>query len=85
MPISIKNKEVEELARKVAAFTGESITEAVRVALADRYERLSRERTGRTLIDELNEIAMSCARLPVICDLSNEEILGYDHLGIPTR
>jgi len=40
MGLNIKNAEVERLAAEVAELTGESKTEAVRVALAARRERL---------------------------------------------
>jgi antitoxin VapB len=85
MPISIKNEETEVLARKLAELTGESITNAVRTAVAERYEKLKRQRSGRSLAAELSEIGRSCARLPVISTLSDDEILGYDEFGIPTR
>jgi len=42
MPISIKNDQVEFLARKLAELTGETLTEAVRTAVAERYDRLRR-------------------------------------------
>lgn len=38
--LNIKNAEVERLAAEVAAMTGESKTEAIRQALADRHARL---------------------------------------------
>jgi antitoxin VapB len=40
MALNIKNPEVERLAAQVADLTGESKTEAVRRALAERYARL---------------------------------------------
>jgi antitoxin VapB len=61
------------------------LTEAVRNALAERYDRLRRARSGRTLADELNAIALRCARRPVVSGLSDDEILGYDECGAPTR
>jgi len=85
MPISIKNSQTELLARKVAELTGESLTEAVRAALAERYDRLRRARSGRSLADELNAIALRCANRPLVSQLSDDEILGYDELGVPTR
>lgn len=84
MPISIKNDEAELLARKLAELTGETLTEAVRVAVAERYDRLRRARAGRSLSAELNDIAVRCARRPVLSDLSADEILGYDDGGAPT-
>ena len=41
MAMNIKNAEVERLAAEVAAMTGETKTEAIRQALADRKERLT--------------------------------------------
>ena len=41
MALNIKNSEVEELATEIARITGESKTEAVRRALAERRARLS--------------------------------------------
>ncbi|MCG6955776.1 MAG: type II toxin-antitoxin system VapB family antitoxin [Gemmatimonadetes bacterium] len=40
MPLNIKNSEVERLVDEVAGATGESKTEAVRVALVERRARL---------------------------------------------
>jgi antitoxin VapB len=85
MPISIKNDETELLARKLAELTGETLTEAVRTAVAERYDRLRRARSGRSLADELNAIAIRCAKRPLVSHLSADEILGYDDSGIPTQ
>jgi antitoxin VapB len=85
MPISIKNEKTELLARKLAALTGETLTEAVRAAVAERYDRLRRARSGRSLTDELNAIALRCAKRPTVSRLSADEILGNDESGVPTR
>jgi len=85
MPLSIKSSGTEDLARKVARLTGETLTEAIRSALAEKYDRLRRTRSGRSVADELNAIGQRCAKLPVVADLSEDEILGYDEFGIPTR
>jgi antitoxin VapB len=85
MPISIKNEETEKLARQLAEFTGESITVAVRIAVGERYERLRRVRAGRSLREEIKEIALRCASRPVVSQMTDDEILGYDEFGIPTR
>lgn len=84
MALNLRNPEVERLASTVARLTGETKTEAVRAALADRLERLEREQTGRSLADELDEIALACAALPIKDDRPPDEILGYDHAGLPS-
>ena len=85
MPLSIKNQETEATARKLAELTGESLTEAVRIALEERYERVRSKRRGRSMAQELMEIGRRCANRPVMSNLSEDEILGYDEFGIPTR
>jgi antitoxin VapB len=83
MALNIRNREAERLAEAVAELTGETKTEAVRRALDDRLKRLRRERAGRRLADELDDIARHCARLPVLDDRPADEILGYDEHGLP--
>lgn len=85
LPISIKNGQTESLARKLAELTGETLTEAVRAAVAERYDRLRRARSGRSLASELNGIALRCAKRPIVSPLTAEEILGYDESGVPTQ
>jgi antitoxin VapB len=75
----------ERLARRVAELTGESLTEAIRVSLEERYERIRQARSGQSLADKLNAIALRCASRPVISQASEDEILGYDEFGIPSR
>lgn len=83
MALNIRNAEAEKLAEALAKLTGETKTEAVTQALRDRLARLRRERTRRRLADELDEIALHCARLPVLDPRTPEEILGYDEHGLP--
>lgn len=83
MALSIKDPEADRLARELAARTGETLTQAIVVALR---ERLARE-TGRTtavhLGDELAAIRRRCAALPVLDARFEDEILGYDRHGLP--
>lgn len=83
MALNIRNPEAERLAIELAKLTGESKTEAVTRALRDRLARLRRERTGRRLADELDDIARHCASLPVRDPRTPDEILGYDERGLP--
>ena len=59
--------------------------EAIRTAVTERYDELRRARAGRSLADDLNEIALRCAKLPVVSQLSDDEMLGYDEFGVPPR
>lgn len=83
MAISLKDAETDRLAREVAALTGETLTEAVRKALAERLDREQRRRDAKGLIERLNEIASHCAALPDVDARSADEIIGYDDLGLP--
>ena len=64
----------------LARRTGESKTDAVIKAVRDRLARI---RGGRSLVDELEEIAERCSRLPVRDRRSADEILGYGDDGLP--
>jgi antitoxin VapB len=83
MALSLKDKETDRLARAVAALTGETLTDAVRVALAERLqrERLRRGESAR-LADQLMEIGRHCASLPDLDPRSPDEIVGYDENGM---
>lgn len=86
MGLSIKNAEVERLARELAGRRNISITEAIRQSLE---REVSRERTvresGGSMYDKILAIARESAALPTSYDLTEDEILGYDEHGIPTR
>ena len=79
--MSIKSEEADRLARAVAAETGESITEAVTRALAERLERLRRERPRPGRREAIRAIRERVSRLPVLDERSDDEVLGYDEQG----
>ena len=83
MALNIRNRTTEELAETLAGLTGETKTQAVTKALRDRLERIRRQRSGRSLAGELDDIALHCASLPVLDDRRTDEILGYDENGLP--
>ena len=63
MSLNIKNEETHQLARELAALTGESMTGAITVALRERLQRETHERSVETRVQELRSIARRCARL----------------------
>jgi antitoxin VapB len=84
MALSLKDAETDRLAREVAKLTGESLTEAVRKALAERLERERRKRgRDKGLAERLDEIALRCASLPDYDPRTPDEIIGYDEHGVP--
>lgn len=83
MHLNIKNEATYRLAAELADLTGETMTAAVTVALRERLARERRCRAGRRLADELDEIALHCAALPVLDTRSDDDILGYDDHGLP--
>jgi antitoxin VapB len=83
MALSLKDPEADRLAREVAGRTGETLTQAVVVALRERLARLRGHGRRRRLRDELREIAERCRQLPTLDERPTEEILGYDDRGLP--
>jgi len=83
MPLSIKDPETDRLARELSKATGETLTNAVAIALRERLERVRGRASGPGLAEELTAIALRCAQLPLIDDRPEEEILGYDEHGLP--
>lgn len=81
MALNIRNAETERLLDTLVGLTGESKTDAVTKAIRARLERVRRERADRSLADELDEIAIDCARLPILDPRPADEILGYDDRG----
>jgi antitoxin VapB len=83
MSLNIKDPQTDSLVRELARSTGETITQAVEVAVSERLERLRAGRPPRRLADELDRIALRCASLPLLDTRSDNEILGYDEHGLP--
>jgi antitoxin VapB len=81
--LSFKDEETDRLARALAKLTGETLTDAVRGALAERLER-ERLRRGeaKTLADRFLAIGRHCAELPDLDERTPEEIVGYDETGM---
>ena len=85
MPLNIKNSEAHEFAKKLSALTGKSITEVVTLVLRETLEkaRYAERESALRLTEELDDIAVHCASLPVLDSRTPDEILGYDDIGVP--
>ena len=87
MALYIRSEQVDRLARELAAATGESITEAVGTALAERLQRVrphepspsERERWQdiRRLCTDTRELARQTGFTPPTKE-ELEEMLGFD-------
>lgn len=83
MSLNIKNDEAHRLARQLAQLTGESMTQAVTRALAERLERVSHARCGG-LANRLLAIGRDCAaQLNEPYRSIDHGELFYDDLGLP--
>ena len=90
MALSIKNREVEALASEVARLTGETKTEAIRRALAERKQRLALQGSQgdrRQRVLELLEKKIWPQVLPQyrgrgMTKAERGEILGYGPEGV---
>ena len=82
MSLNIKSEETHRRARELAHLTGETMTEAVGRAIAERLERVSRIRNRERRVERLLQIGRECASLPVLDERSPEEML-YDEQGLP--
>lgn len=83
MPLFIKNKTTEQLARQVAGETGESLTAAIQRSLEERWERLKRRRKSHIVTGQIEDLLRRVDALPNQDTRSENEILGYGEDGIP--
>jgi antitoxin VapB len=82
MSLNIKNEDTHRRARELARLAGETMTQAVDRAIAERLERIRKTRNRTALAERLLEIGRECASLPVLDARSPEEML-YDEHGLP--
>ena len=80
MALNIKDPEAHRLAQELTEVTGRSMTEAVTQALKDALAKTSRATEPR--LEQLEQIALHCAALPLQDERSADEILGYNDVGL---
>ena len=85
MGLSIKNSEVERMARDAAKRRGVSMTEALRQVLAEEEARVAaaEEAARKAKFEALMAISRRGAARPRLTDLGDDEIIGYDENGLP--
>ncbi|HEY5979958.1 MAG TPA: type II toxin-antitoxin system VapB family antitoxin [Microlunatus sp.] len=83
MALNIKDPETDRLARELALATGESITEAAKIAIEERLARVrARKEAGKVRVD-LDDLIERARAAIVLDDRSPDEIIGYDDDGLP--
>lgn len=84
MAFSVKNDEADRLLRELTDLTGESLTEAITLALRERLIREQRVRYVGGGGDPLVRAIERVRGLPVIDRRDDDEILSYDRHGVPS-
>ena len=82
MALNIKDPATDELARRLAAATGESITIAVRVGMEERLEKIERGRRTAEARPRLARYIERERKRAIRDDRTPDEILGYDEHGV---
>lgn len=88
MALSIKNRDLEEVSRELARITGKPITEAL---LEGAKRELQRQKQIHSILESSNrfarawEIAQRVSDMPDVGTMTDDEILGYDEFGVPTK
>jgi antitoxin VapB len=76
MALSIKNPETERLARQLATVTGESLTDAITVALRERLARVTGKSGSRGFLEEIRDIQGRVAAIRVLERGPDEQLIG---------
>ena len=84
MSLNIESDEILRLAEELASLTGETVSEAVTVALRERLERVRRERNVEERLQSMRAISQRTARMlrdgPSAVEHGD---LLYDERGLP--
>jgi antitoxin VapB len=82
MALRIKSDKADRLARELATVTGESLTDAVTIAIEDR---LARERRATSdVVGRLRRVREEMRTVRLLDNRTEGEILGYDEHGLPS-
>ena len=82
MSLNIKDPEAHKLAQRLAEETGETMTQAVTVALRERYSRVRRAKRAKATAAELRAIARRF-RIHLKGPVEDHGTFLYDEQGMP--
>ena len=80
--MNIRSAKVDQLAQRLARLTGEDVETALERAIEERLSRIARPAADRNAA--LTSFFERTSSLPVFDSRPADEILGYDHFGIPS-
>lgn len=83
MALNIKNEATYRLVQALAEETGETLTEAVTVAVRERLESLQRKHRRQEVVRSVRDLQDFVRELPDLDPRSPDDILGYDEYGLP--
>lgn len=81
MGLNIKDDEVHQLARELAAQTGTSMTAAIRDALKEKLARLERARDPEAVVARVKRLVEESGPPPPGLTSDHSDL--YDELGLP--
>lgn len=81
MSLTIQDANAEQLARRLADATGESISQAVARALEERWQKLQPAAASDVRAEQILGIAKRAGALPELDRRSADAILGYAEDG----
>lgn len=79
--MNIKDPDTDRLARELASLTGESITDATRIAIEERLRSVRRATRHHP---DLTDIIRRGRARATVDDRPDDDILGYGADGLPT-
>jgi len=79
-PLMIKDEDTRRIALELSV---ETLDATVRNALQERLDRLRVQSSTSISTDRMLQVAVRCAARTVLDSRSANEILGYDHSGLP--
>jgi antitoxin VapB len=80
--LNLKDPDAYQLARKLSRIKGESMTRVVVDCLREKLQQLDPQTKVGDRIQQMETAARRIAALPILDTRSEDEILGYDELGL---
>jgi antitoxin VapB len=85
MAISIKDPEVERLVRELAAKRGWTLTQTIKTSVQREAVATNDAESDDDFFAAVRRAQDAVAAAPPRADLTDDEVLGYDAAGVPTR